>query len=106
MLSCTVSNLVFSNCKRWKATKSELGQYRALQDPLADGPTIQAASTRALDKGLCLSDVIDMVREVSPSIKAPLLMFTYYNPIMARGLDKFCKDIKAAGVAGKCARAC
>lgn len=69
-------------------------------DPLADGPTIQAAADRALRAGTTLERVIAMLREVSPSIRAPLVLFTYFNPIMARGLDRFCADIRAAGASG------
>lgn len=69
-------------------------------DPLADGPTIQAAATRALQKGTTLDRVLDVVREATKTIKAPIVMFTYFNPIMARGLDKFCRQAKEAGAAG------
>lgn len=69
-------------------------------DPLADGPTIQAAATRALQQGATLDKVLAVVREASATIKAPLVMFTYYNPIMARGLDKFCQQAKEAGASG------
>lgn len=71
-----------------------------LQDPLADGPTIHCAATRALEKGTNLDSVIGVVREVSPQIKAPLVLFTYYNPIMRRGMDNFCRQIKEAGASG------
>lgn len=69
-------------------------------DPLADGPTIQAAATRALQKGTTLDKVLAVVAEASPHISAPIVMFTYFNPIMARGLDKFCRQAKAAGASG------
>lgn len=69
-------------------------------DPLADGPTIQAAATRALQQGTTLDKVLAVVREASATVKAPIVMFTYYNPIMARGLDKFCQQIKEAGASG------
>lgn len=69
-------------------------------DPLADGPTIQAAATRALQKGVILDAVIDVVRQVAPEISAPIVMFTYFNPIMARGLEKFCEQISSAGASG------
>lgn len=69
-------------------------------DPLADGPTIQAAATRALNNGATLNKVIDLVREVSPTIKAPIVMFTYYNPIFQRGIERFCADIAKAGAKG------
>lgn len=69
-------------------------------DPLADGPTIQAAATRALQQGVILDKVIDVIRQVTPEITAPIVMFTYFNPIMARGLDRFCQQIKEAGASG------
>ncbi|GAB4815682.1 hypothetical protein N2152v2_002728 [Parachlorella kessleri] len=69
-------------------------------DPLADGPTIQAAATRALQKGTTLDKVLAIVREATETVRAPIVLFTYYNPIMARGLDKFCAQAKEAGAAG------
>lgn len=72
----------------------------APQDPLADGVTIHTAATRALQKGTTLDKVIDMVAKVAPTLNAPLVLFTYYNPIIRRGMDKFCQQIKAAGAAG------
>lgn len=69
-------------------------------DPLADGPTIQAAATRALAKGVRLDDVLEMVRDISPTLKAPLILFAYYNPILNRGIEVFLKQIADAGVQG------
>ncbi|AFZ59511.1 tryptophan synthase subunit alpha [Anabaena cylindrica FACHB-243] len=69
-------------------------------DPLADGPVIQAAATRALAKGTTLDQVLAMLQATTPSLKAPIILFTYYNPILHRGIDKFLQQIKAAGVAG------
>lgn len=69
-------------------------------DPLADGPTIQAAATRALAKGVRLDDVLELVKKVTPEIKAPLVLFTYYNPILYRGIDEFLQQISEAGVSG------
>lgn len=69
-------------------------------DPLADGPTIQAAATRALQKGVRLDDVLEMVKDVAPELKAPLILFTYYNPILNRGIESFLKQIADAGVKG------
>jgi tryptophan synthase alpha chain len=69
-------------------------------DPLADGPTIQAAATRSLQLGTKLDDVLALVKEVSPELTAPIVLFTYYNPILHRGIGAFLRDIKAAGVAG------
>ncbi|NET57228.1 MAG: tryptophan synthase subunit alpha [Symploca sp. SIO2E6] len=69
-------------------------------DPLADGPTIQAAATRALQRGIRLDDVLNMVKEVAPKIQAPLILFTYYNPILNRGIKLFLEQIAGAGVQG------
>ena len=80
------------------ATVIELGV--PYSDPLADGPTIQAAATRALSKGCPMDSVLNMLAEVSPHIKAPIVMFTYFNPIMAMGCEKFCKRAVEAGAKG------
>jgi tryptophan synthase alpha chain len=69
-------------------------------DPLADGPVIQAAATRALQAGVKLADVLEVVAKVSPQIKAPIILFTYYNPILNLGIPEFLKRIVAAGVQG------
>ncbi|MEM6714162.1 MAG: tryptophan synthase subunit alpha [Cyanobacteria bacterium P01_C01_bin.147] len=69
-------------------------------DPLADGPVIQAAATRALQKGTTLDDVLELVKTVSPELQAPIILFTYYNPILNRGIDAFFQDIAAAGAKG------
>lgn len=69
-------------------------------DPLADGPVIQAAATRALQRGTRLEQVLDMVKTVSPSLKSPIVLFTYYNPILNRGVDLFMQQIAQAGVGG------
>lgn len=69
-------------------------------DPLADGPVIQAAATRALQRGVKLDDVLALVKEVSPKLQAPIILFTYYNPILNRGVEQFLRDIAEAGAAG------
>lgn len=69
-------------------------------DPLADGPVIQAAATRSLSKGTTLDKVLSMLKEISPSLKAPVVLFTYYNPILKRGMEPFLKAVKEAGGSG------
>ncbi|MBD2449196.1 tryptophan synthase subunit alpha [Nostoc sp. FACHB-152] len=69
-------------------------------DPLADGPVIQAAATRALQKGTKLEAVLEMLQEITPSLQAPIILFCYYNPILHRGIENFLQQIAAAGVAG------
>ncbi len=69
-------------------------------DPLADGPTIQAAATRALHKGVQLEDVLAIVKKVVGKINIPIILFTYYNPIYYRGIESFLRQVKEAGVSG------
>jgi tryptophan synthase alpha chain len=69
-------------------------------DPLADGPVIQAAATRALQRGIQLDQILKMLMTLRPTLKAPLILFTYYNPILNRGLGLFLKQISEAGVQG------
>lgn len=69
-------------------------------DPLADGPVIQAAATRALERGTRLEDVLAMLKTVSPKLKSPIILFTYYNPILNRGVETFLAEIAAAGASG------
>ncbi len=69
-------------------------------DPLADGPVIQAAATRALQRGTDLDGVLEMLQSVSPTLKAPVILFTYYNPILYRGIQPFLQQIYAAGARG------
>ncbi|MCC5629323.1 tryptophan synthase subunit alpha [Nostoc sphaeroides] len=69
-------------------------------DPLADGPVIQAAATRALQKGTKLEQVLEMLQVVIPNLKAPIILFTYYNPILHRGIKPFLGKIAAVGVRG------
>ena len=68
-------------------------------DPLADGPTIQRASMRALEGGTNLKSVIKMISEIREDLKnLPLVIMTYYNPIVAMGIDVFVKECSLAGV--------
>ena len=69
-------------------------------DPLADGPVVQAAATRALQRGIRLEQVLAMVAEISPKLRSPISLFTYYNPILNRGIEPFLQQLTQAGVAG------
>jgi len=69
-------------------------------DPLADGPTIQAAAARALDGGATLDDCLELVGRVAPSLSAPVVLFTYYNPILKQGVEAFAGRVAAAGAKG------
>lgn len=70
-------------------------------DPMADGPTIQLAGQRALDKGMTMDDVLGMVRTFRAGDQTtPIVLMGYYNPIYSRGVDRFLTDAKEAGIDG------
>src|SRR3984885_4009081 len=70
-------------------------------DPVADGPVIQRASERALKHGTSLAQVLTMASEVRQQAQSTgLIVFSYLNPILRMGMEKFCKVARAAGVGG------
>jgi tryptophan synthase alpha chain len=69
-------------------------------DPVADGPTIQQSNKVALDNGITLALIIEQVKEIRKSVKMPIILMGYLNPVMQYGIEKFAKDAKAAGVDG------
>jgi tryptophan synthase alpha chain len=69
-------------------------------DPVMDGPTIQAATTKALEGGFKLRHAMEAVREISRASDVPVLCMTYYNPILAYGVQRFADDLAAAGGTG------
>ena len=58
-------------------------------DPIADGPTIQAASVRALAAGTTPAKVLEIAKEIRQSHDVPIVIMTYYNPVFRMGLEKF-----------------
>lgn len=69
-------------------------------DPIADGPVIQRASERALRAGATLAKVIELVGELRRSTAVPLVLFTYFNPILQMGLETFARRAATAGADG------
>ena len=70
-------------------------------DPMADGPTIQAAGQRALEAGMTLQRTLDLATEFRKTDdQTPIVLMGYYNPIYNRGVDTFLADAKAAGIDG------
>jgi tryptophan synthase alpha chain len=69
-------------------------------DPIADGPTIQAASVRALNAGTTPKMVLEIAREIRKEHDVPLVVLTYYNPIFRMGLDNFLRLANNCGVSG------
>ena len=69
-------------------------------DPLADGPVIQAAAGRALAAGTTPGSVLAMLASLTGELTIPVVLFTYSNPLLNRGMETFCRDAAAAGAAG------
>jgi len=69
-------------------------------DPLADGPTIQRGAERALKAGATLAGVLDLVRRIRESSQVSIVVFSYYNPILQMGLEKFASAAASAGADG------
>ncbi|MCK5912341.1 MAG: tryptophan synthase subunit alpha, partial [Desulfuromusa sp.] len=67
-------------------------------DPMADGPTIQAASERALAAGTTLAGILQLVADVRKKTQVPLILMGYYNPVFCYGSEQFIRDAAAAGV--------
>ena len=69
-------------------------------DPLADGPVIQAAASRALAAGTTPGAVLEMLASLKGRLSIPVILFTYSNPLLNVGMEAFCKRAAAAGAAG------
>ncbi len=70
-------------------------------DPMADGPTIQASSERALESGTTLPKVLKLVKRLRDGgLTIPIVLFGYYNPVFVYGHERFARDAKRAGVDG------
>lgn len=86
------------NCVASAADLVEVGV--PFTDPMADGTTIQRSSRVALEQGVSLKWILAQLRSLSPKPKAPLLLMSYLNPLLAYGLEQLPQDAAAAGVAG------
>ncbi len=69
-------------------------------DPLADGPSIQAASFRALQAGTTVEKTLDCVRKIRLESEIPIVLMTYYNPVLSYGVERFAKNAAEAGADG------
>ncbi|HZO76533.1 MAG TPA: tryptophan synthase subunit alpha [Solirubrobacteraceae bacterium] len=83
-------------CAEAGAAMLELGV--PFSDPLADGPVIHAAGTAALGNGVRLAQVLEVAAGLAPEV--PVVVMCYANPILARGLERFCDQLRDAGVSG------
>ncbi len=69
-------------------------------DPLADGPTIQASSTQALKNGMTSEVLFSQLKNIRKTVKIPLLIMGYFNPILQYGVEAFCKKCAEIGIDG------
>jgi tryptophan synthase alpha chain len=69
-------------------------------DPVADGPVIERAGVRSLARGTTLTDCLALARRLRAASPKPILLMTYYNPVLQRGLARFAQDARDAGVDG------
>src|SRR5690606_22852925 len=69
-------------------------------DPVADGPTIQASNKIALDNGMNLHLLLQQVKVMRKTVRIPVILMGYLNPIIQYGMEQFCADAEEAGVDG------
>lgn len=69
-------------------------------DPLADGPTIQASSTKALKNGMTTAKLFDQLKDIRKKIHIPLILMGYFNPMMQYGVERFCAQCAETGIDG------
>jgi tryptophan synthase alpha chain len=69
-------------------------------DPMADGPTIQASSMRALTNGTDLNMIVDMVKEIRTNSDVPIVLFSYLNPLLRYGIERLADVARDAGIDG------
>ena len=69
-------------------------------DPLADGPTIQESSTKALRNGMTTQKLFDQLKEIRSKVEIPLIIMGYFNPMLQYGVEEFCKKCAETGVDG------
>ncbi|WP_372745624.1 tryptophan synthase subunit alpha [Lutibacter sp.] len=69
-------------------------------DPLADGPTIQASSTTALNNGMTTTVLFDQLKNIRKTVSIPLIIMGYFNPMMQYGVEKFCQKCAEIGIDG------
>lgn len=80
------------------ATVIELGV--PFSDPMADGPVIQRASERALQHNFGLAEILEVVGNARKNIQTPIILFSYFNPLLQFGVERLAREARAAGVDG------
>jgi tryptophan synthase alpha chain len=93
-----VTRALICELARAGATLVELGV--PFSDPMADGPVIQRASERALRHGVSVADVLSVVADARRETDVPIILFSYYKPLLQYGDERLCVDARRAGVDG------
>jgi len=89
---------IIKQLDRSKVDMIEIGL--PFSDPLADGPTIQESSTKALKNGMNTSKLFEQLKNIRTITDIPIIIMGYFNPILQYGVDNFCEDCKKNGVDG------
>lgn len=95
-LNDTVS--IIQNLEKAGVDMIEIGL--PFSDPLADGPTIQASSTQALKNGMTTETLFKQLKDIRKSVKIPLIIMGYFNPMLQYGVEAFCKKCQGIGIDG------
>ena len=95
-LNDTVS--IIENLEKAGVDMIEIGL--PFSDPLADGPTIQASSTQALKNGMTTNILFEQLKNIRKTVKIPLIIMGYFNPILQYGVESFCEKCEEIGIDG------
>ena len=90
--------IIMQSLQEAGADMIELGM--PYSDPLADGPVIQASSTKALANGMTIRRLFDQLKDFRKTIHLPVLLMGYMNPILQFGFENFCKQASEVGIDG------
>ena len=92
------TSYIIKNLELSKVDMIEIGL--PFSDPIADGPTIQKSSSKALKNGMSTEILFKQIENIRKEIKIPLIVMGYLNPIMQYGIKKFCKKCEIVGIDG------
>lgn len=92
------TTIIISELEKSGVDMIEIGM--PFSDPLADGPTIQASSTQALQNGMSTEVLFQQLANIRKSVEIPLIIMGYFNPMMQFGVEKFCQKCQEVGIDG------
>ena len=92
------TTIIIQNLEKSGVDMIEIGL--PFSDPLADGPTIQASSTKALKNGMSSTRLFEQLKNIRQTVNIPLIIMGYFNPILQYGVEAFCKKCHEVGIDG------